>query len=122
MEVHVYDTYVKAKDGHTMHFDVITSEKDHDKALGYAKEWLTSIDEADSKITTEECQFCHSQGAPEPNRARDPTKRIFHPKDGRLSLIHIFSYFLLMRAYEERVMKQSLLHQIDRHIITIIFL
>ena len=51
MEVHVYDTYVKAKDGHTMHFDVITSEKDHDKALGYAKEWLTSIDEADSKIT-----------------------------------------------------------------------
>ena len=66
MEVHVYDTYVKAKDGRTMHFDVITSEKDHDKALGYAKEWLTSIDEADSKITTEECQFCHSQGAPEP--------------------------------------------------------
>ena len=66
MEVHVYDTYVKAKDGHTMHFDVITSEKDHDKALGYAKEWLSSIDEADSKITTEECQFCHSQGAPEP--------------------------------------------------------
>ena len=42
MEVHVYDTYVKAKDGRTMHFDVITSEKDHDKALGYAKEWLTS--------------------------------------------------------------------------------
>ncbi|GFN42065.1 MAG: hypothetical protein YK1312THETA_2260009, partial [Marine Group I thaumarchaeote] len=26
MEIHVYDTYVKANDGHTMHFDVITSE------------------------------------------------------------------------------------------------
>ena len=91
MEVHVYDTYVKAKDGRTMHFDVITSEKDHDKALGYAKEWLTSIDEADSKITTEECQFCHSQGAPEP--IEQATKRIFHPKDGRLSLIHIFFIF-----------------------------
>ncbi|MDA1346469.1 MAG: DUF2024 family protein, partial [Crenarchaeota archaeon] len=24
MEIHVYDTYVKAADGHTMHFDVIT--------------------------------------------------------------------------------------------------
>jgi len=31
MEIHVYDTYVKAADGHTMHFDVITGEKDHDK-------------------------------------------------------------------------------------------
>ena len=29
MEIHVYDTYVKAADGHTMHFDVITGEKDH---------------------------------------------------------------------------------------------
>ena len=27
MEIHVYDTYVKAADGHTMHFDVITGEK-----------------------------------------------------------------------------------------------
>ena len=32
MEIHVYDTYVKAADGHTMHFDVITGEKDHPKA------------------------------------------------------------------------------------------
>jgi len=66
MEVHVYDTYVQAKDGHTMHFDVITGEKDHDKAIQYAKEWLSQIGEADSTVTTEECQFCHSQGAPEP--------------------------------------------------------
>ncbi|MFB5606450.1 MAG: DUF2024 family protein, partial [Nitrosarchaeum sp.] len=29
MEIHVYDTYVKAKDGRTMHFDVITGEKNH---------------------------------------------------------------------------------------------
>ena len=40
MEIHVYDTYVKAADGHTMHFDVITGEKDHDKAIAYGKEWL----------------------------------------------------------------------------------
>ncbi len=66
MEIHVYDTYVKAKDGHTMHFDVITKEKDHDKALEYAKTWLSSVDEGESVVTTEECQFCHSQAAPAP--------------------------------------------------------
>ena len=36
MDIHVYDTYVQAKDGHTMHFDVITSEQNHDKAIEYA--------------------------------------------------------------------------------------
>lgn len=66
MEIHVYDTYVEAKDGHTMHFDVITNKKDHDKAIEYAKKWLATVGEADAKVTTEECQFCHSQGAPEP--------------------------------------------------------
>lgn len=66
MEVHVYDTYVKASDGHTMHFDVITSERDHDKAIQYGKEWLASIGEADAVMTAKECEFCHSQGAPAP--------------------------------------------------------
>ena len=66
MEIHVYDTYVKASDGHTMHFDVITGEKDHDKAIGYGKEWLKSIGEESATMTTNECRFCHSQGAPEP--------------------------------------------------------
>ena len=66
MEIHVYDTYVKAKDGHTMHFDVITDVKDHDQALEFAKKWLASIGEGEARVTTEECQFCHSQGAPAP--------------------------------------------------------
>ena len=66
MEIHVYDTYVKAADGHTIHFDVITGEKNHEQAITYGKEWLKSIGEGDSKITQNECQFCHSQGAPEP--------------------------------------------------------
>ncbi|MBI2006951.1 MAG: DUF2024 family protein, partial [Nitrosopumilales archaeon] len=55
-----------AKDGHTMHFDVITDVKDHDKAIEYAKKWLKSVGEGTAQVTTEECQFCHSQGAPEP--------------------------------------------------------
>ncbi len=66
MEIHVYDTYVKAKDGHTMHFDVIMDKKDDDQAIQYAKEWLSTIGEGESEVSAEECQFCHSQGAPKP--------------------------------------------------------
>ena len=50
MEIHVYDTYVKAKDGHTMHFDVFTAVKDDKKAIEYAKQWLTSIGEGDAAV------------------------------------------------------------------------
>ncbi len=64
MEMHVYDTYVKAKDGHTMHFDVFTGVKDSDKAIEYARQWLESIGEGDAVVTTRECSFCHSQSAP----------------------------------------------------------
>ena len=66
MEIHVYDTYVKAKNGDTMHFDGITGEKDNDKALTYGKEWLKSVGEENAEMTTNECQFCHSANAPEP--------------------------------------------------------
>lgn len=64
MEIHVYDTYVKAKDGHVMHFDVFTSVKDEKKAIEYAKQWLALIGEGDAVVTSRECRFCHSQGAP----------------------------------------------------------
>lgn len=73
MEMHVYDTYVKAKDGHTMHFDVFTAVKDESKAIEYAKQWLASIGEGDATVTTRECSFCHSQSAP-PNVAEAITK------------------------------------------------
>ena len=51
MDIHVYDTYVEAKDGHTMHFDVITDVQDHDKAIEYAKQWLSTIGEGDATVT-----------------------------------------------------------------------
>ena len=73
MEMHVYDTYVKAKDGHTMHFDVFTAAKDESKAIEYATQWLTSIGEEDAVVTTRECSFCHSQSAP-PNVAEAITR------------------------------------------------
>ena len=64
MEIYVYDTYVKAKNGDTMHFDVYSDVRDDAKAVEQAKQWLETIGEGDAVITSKECQFCHSQGAP----------------------------------------------------------
>ena len=65
MNFHVFDTYVKSKEGHTMHFDVITDNDNVEKAISFAKEWLKTINEESSKVTTEECKFCHTQSVPE---------------------------------------------------------
>ena len=65
MEFHVFDTYVKAKDRHTMHFDVVTDKKETEKAISYTKEWLKKIGEEDAIVTTEECRFCHTQSVPD---------------------------------------------------------
>ena len=56
--VRVYDTWVEGKKG-TIHFDVMTT--DEATALKLAREYLTTIGEADATMTTEECQFCHSE-------------------------------------------------------------
>ena len=65
MDFHVFDTYVKAKDGHTMHFDVVTDQNSNEKAIEYAKAWLKSIGEGTSTVTSKECKFCHTQSVPE---------------------------------------------------------
>jgi heterodisulfide reductase subunit B len=65
MGFHVFDTYVKSKNGHVVHFDVITDKNDTEKAIVFAKEWLKSIEEKDAKVTTEECRFCHTQSVSE---------------------------------------------------------
>jgi len=65
MGFHIFDTYVKSKNGHVMHFDVITDKNDTEKAIMFAKEWLKSIGEKDAKVTTEECRFCHTQSVSE---------------------------------------------------------
>jgi hypothetical protein len=63
MDFHVFDTYVKARDGHTIHFDVIMDK--NEKAISFAKEWLKSIGEESSTVTAKECKFCHTQSVPE---------------------------------------------------------
>ena len=65
MGFHVFDTYVKSKNGHVMHFDVVTDKNDTEKAITFAKEWLKSIGENNAKVTTEECRFCHTQSVSE---------------------------------------------------------
>lgn len=62
MEINVFDTYVKAKDGHVMHFDVYTKDdKKIEFALKSAKEWLKSIGEEKAIVTQKECRYCHSE-------------------------------------------------------------
>ena len=65
MDFHVFDTYVKANDGHIMHFDVITDKRETEKAIEYARKWLTTVGEGEAKVTLEECRFCHTESAPE---------------------------------------------------------
>lgn len=64
MDIHVYDTYIKARDQHIMHFDVFMAQKDDDLAIQYAKQWLASIGEAGALVSSDECRFCHTQQAP----------------------------------------------------------
>lgn len=56
--VKVFDTWVTGKRG-TLHFDVMTT--DEATALKLAKRHLESIGETDAAVTTNECQFCHSE-------------------------------------------------------------
>jgi len=56
--VHVYDTWVKGKNG-KLHFDVMTTSQE--KALTLAKQHLVRIGEPEAVITLKECQFCHSE-------------------------------------------------------------
>lgn len=65
MEFHVFDTYVKSKHGHTMHFDVVTDESDVNKAISFAKEWLKSVEEENATVSTKECRFCHTESVPD---------------------------------------------------------
>ena len=65
MDFHVFDTYVKSKNGQIMHFDIVTDKKEVEKAISFAKEWLSSINEENATVTTQECKFCHTQSVPE---------------------------------------------------------
>ncbi|MCF7965091.1 MAG: DUF2024 family protein [Methylobacter tundripaludum] len=66
---HVFDTYAKTAQGRTLHFNVILDQEDQQKALGFAKQWLASINLEDAVVTPENCYFYHSLEAPAAIRA-----------------------------------------------------
>ncbi len=67
---HVFDTYATTAKGRIMHFDVILDEKDADRAISCAKEWLADIGEADAEVNHRNCVFCHSAEASADLRAQ----------------------------------------------------
>lgn len=67
MEIAVWDTYVTRKDGQIMHFDILVdkAEKDRNKVFEFGKEYLKNIMQEGQKLSTNECNFCHIEKAPE---------------------------------------------------------
>jgi len=67
MEVAVWDTYVKRKDGNIMHFDIIapTSIKDANNIYQYGRLYLKEKKQDGLLISAKECRFCHIEKATE---------------------------------------------------------
>lgn len=61
MQVAVWDTYVKKKDGKVMHFDIIAPSqvKDTTVIYGYGKDYLKTKGQEGQPLTSKECRFCH---------------------------------------------------------------
>ncbi len=67
MEVVVWDTYVKKKDGSIMHFDIIapTSIKDADFIYEFGKLYLREKKQEGQLLSAKECRYCHIEKATE---------------------------------------------------------
>ncbi len=61
MEVAVWDTYVKRKDGRIMHFDIIApmALRDASKIHQFGHDYLLSKNEESASLSSRECKFCH---------------------------------------------------------------
>ncbi|MCX2898125.1 DUF2024 family protein [Pseudomonas mandelii] len=66
MSIKVFDTHVRTKTGHYLHFDVLIEGNDTDKAKAHAREYLLEKGLNDEDIAQSECRFCHVEpGNPE---------------------------------------------------------
>jgi hypothetical protein len=65
MQVSVWDTYVKKKDGSIMHFDILVpaSLKDETIVYTFGKNYLQSKNQEGQPLTAKECSFCHLEKA-----------------------------------------------------------
>jgi hypothetical protein len=65
MKVAVYDTYVPIQNGVIMHFDILVVENTSvEDVYKYGKEYLIQKGIPNTKLTTQECKFCHIEKAP----------------------------------------------------------
>lgn len=64
MEVAVWDTYVKKKNGAVMHFDIIVPKNTYEKIVyGYGHQYLHTKGEDGQALTADRCSFCHIEQA-----------------------------------------------------------
>ena len=78
MEVDVYDTYAKSKQGHTIHFDVLVPRGTGvDQAFAHAQKWLAEIGENAQGLDQSRCNFCHAEQA-RPHVQADIQKQGYH--------------------------------------------
>ena len=93
MDIHVYDTYVKAKDGHTMHFDVITDKQDHDQAIAFAKEWLATVGEEGATRNRRGMSILSHTRCPRTSRKLRLKKKVISSKRWKAVNSIIFFYY-----------------------------
>jgi len=79
MNISVWDTYVKRKDGKIMHFDILVSNdlKDAQTIFNYGKEFLKGKSFQTGGLSSKECKFCHIERASN-NVITDIEKNGFH--------------------------------------------
>ena len=61
MNVHVYDTHVTTEDGRYLHFDVLVDDANVKNVGDYIQKYLKSLHVEQSKISSNRCNFCHSE-------------------------------------------------------------
>jgi len=67
MKVSVWDTYVKRKDGKTMHFDILVPSElnNEEQIFDFGRNYLSNKGFNGLELTSKECVFCHIEVAPE---------------------------------------------------------
>lgn len=64
MKAAIYDTYVVSPENNLMHFDIVVAEGEtFENVIDYGKSYLKERNLEKSKITSEECKFCHIEKA-----------------------------------------------------------
>lgn len=62
MDVAIFDTYVKRREGGYMHFDIIVSaDTNYENVLTFGNAYLKSKSIDKQSVSSRDCRFCHVQ-------------------------------------------------------------